>query len=324
MFFLIAFIAGRLASIAQRGLWLLEVILHIGAHRTGTTSLQRALQQNQHNLKKNGVAFWGPRQTRGGRFSGLLRATDADDAETKRLIGRNRGVISLECDRLAKQGTRRLIVSEENILGSMRHNLRTSLLYPGLPTRLARFADLFGSKLTRVGLSIRPYDRYWASALAFTMPMGVPAPVEGDLDRLVTQPRSWRQVISDVARVFPGVEIAVWDFERLIGRPQAQYRVLTGGNGRIQPSDAHHNASAPREALRELLLARGDADGARAIAPGSGRYMPFKAHHIDALNARYLEDLAWLRTTSAARVNFVEEASELPAFATRIAGRGRT
>ena len=85
MFLLIAYVLGCLAPAAQKGLWRMEVILHIGAHRTGTTSLQRAVQRNRKKLADNGVAFWGAQITRGGRFSGLLRANDATDAQTRRL-----------------------------------------------------------------------------------------------------------------------------------------------------------------------------------------------------------------------------------------------
>ena len=64
MFFLIASVAGIVPARAQEGLrFFLEVILHIGAHRTGTTSFQRTLYQNTHHLMKNGLEFLGPHET---------------------------------------------------------------------------------------------------------------------------------------------------------------------------------------------------------------------------------------------------------------------
>jgi hypothetical protein len=308
--------------LAQRGLGLLEVILHIGAHRTGTTSFQRALQQNQHNLTKNGVTTWGPRITRGGRFSGLLRGAECESRETARLVDRNKGIISIEMTRLNKFGQKTLLISEENILGSMRTNLYTTRLYPGLPERLERFALVFGSACSRIGLTIRPYEEFWASSMAYAIKAGHPVMDQDGHDRLVTQPRSWRNVINDVATAFPKAQITVWEFARLIGRPQAQYRLLVGKRGRLRPMDSQHNASPGRDALREILMLRGDAGAVQAIAPGSGQFMPFGAHHVAAFQAQYADDLVWLRSRPKTEFNFVEKLGpEL--MAQRFAGGAR-
>ncbi|NOX72721.1 MAG: hypothetical protein GXP03_03540 [Alphaproteobacteria bacterium] len=292
--------------LAQRGLGLLEVILHIGAHRTGTTSFQRALQQNQHNLSKNGVVVWGPRITRGGRFSGLLRGMNSEAGETERLVNRNKGVIAIELERMDKARQHSLLVSEENILGSMVANLSATRLYPRLDERLARFTHAFGSACTIIGLAIRPYEDYWASSMAYAIKAGHPVLGPDDLDRLVTQPRGWRRVVGDVAAAFPKAQIKVWEFSRLIGRPQAQYRLLAGRRGRLRQTDGHHNASPGLESLREILKLRGDLDALKALGDGQGRFQPFGAHHIDAFQAQYAEDLAWLRNPPKQDFRFIE------------------
>ncbi len=224
-------------ALAQGARRLMEIILHVGAHRTGTTSFQRAMTQGRGALMRSGTVFWGPQVTRSGRFSGLLRGPGAESGETARLVERNRAVIRMEAVRLATAGTGRLIVSEENTLGSVGTNLRTGLLYPGLPERLARFAHAFDG-VARIGIGIRRYQDYWASALAFAVPGGARLPDEGGLDRLVTQPRTWRRVISDIAAAFPGAEIAVWDFDELAGRPDRMFTILTGGCGHLPAGPA--------------------------------------------------------------------------------------
>jgi len=313
MFLLIAYGAGRWALRAQKGLLgILEVILHIGAHRTGTSSLQMALQQNKHNLMKNDVVWWGPKDTRGGVFSGMLRQARPRDRQRDKMIARNRGVIAIELERMQTRGAKTLLVSEENILGAMMENLRTGLLYPGLEGRLQPFAEAFHGKLARIGMAIRPYGDYWSSVLGYGIRTGRMAPDEGALDRLVTQPRHWRRVVADVARAFPGVEVTVWEFDRLIGRPQAQYRLLTGGRGWIAPMAEKRNASPGRAVLREMLLERGQTAAAAAIAPGDGRYAPFGAHHLEAFAGQYQADLDWLRARSEHGVNFAEGDTDTP------------
>lgn len=286
---------------------LLEVILHMGAHRTGTTTLQRSLQQNNQNLTKNGVTVWGPSQTRGGLFSGLLRGLDAEVDETTRLLARNKGVIAIEMERLARKHCHSLLITEENILGGIRGNLRAHQLYPRLDERLARFAEMFGPVCGRIGLAIRPYQDFWASSLAHAIPLGHRLLGEDDFDRLVTQPRTWRRVINDVAAAFPRADIMVWEFGRMVAQPAAQLRILTNGQGKlgaVAPGQ-QHNASPRRDALRAVLAQRRDGSDGR-IAPGDGRFMPMATHQIEAMQAQYDADLAWLRGVAVGRLKFVD------------------
>lgn len=286
---------------------LLEVILHMGAHRTGTTTLQRSLQQNAQNLKKNGVTVWGPSETRGRLFSGLLRGFDAEAGETTRLVARNKGVIAIEMDRLARKQCRNLLITEENILGGIRGNLRSHQLYPRLDERLARFAEMFGPVCGRIGLAIRPYQDFWASSMAHSIPLGHRLLDEDDFDQLVTQPRTWRRVINDVAAAFPRADIMVWEFDRMVRQPAAQLKILTNGqlNLHLGLMEQQHNTSPGRDALRSILAQRRDGSEAQ-IAAGDGRFMPMGAHHIEAMQAQYAIDLAWLRGASVGRLKFVE------------------
>lgn len=299
------------AILARWGRLVLEVILHIGAHRTATRSFQLILHRNRQALSQSGIAFWGPERTRGGLMSGLLKGTRTHTPDVQAEQARNAGLILVEMARLQRAGTRQLLVSEENILGSLRGNFQVSMLYPGARQRLARFASAFGSDCRRIGLSIRPYQDYWASALAHAIPRGLAAPDEGDLDRLVTQPRSWRRVIEDVAAAFPGVEIAVWEFDRLKARPQAQMRLLTGAGGAFLRAGIHANAAPDRAELRRALIERGKTAAAAMVPAGSGPYQPFAAHHMDALQAQYHDDLAWLRRCSLARIRFDDHADQV-------------
>ncbi len=277
------------------GVRLVQVVLHVGAHRTGSTSLQRALAANRPLMARQGVAYWGPGMLRDGLFSGLLRDPLRGDPETLRLCRRNCGLVGVELSRLAERGRRMLLISEENMLGTMGANLLTGTLYPAASMRLGRIAQALGGRVCRVVLAVRPQADYWASVLAFRVRNGAPLPDRALLEGLVVQPRGWRHVAADLARHFPEAEIALWDFDRLKGRVNAQYRILTGGHGWIREDGARHNASPGLAELRQLLTERGDRAAARRLPRGRGRWMPFDADQRRRLDAAWRADLDWLR-----------------------------
>lgn len=274
----------------EKGTQALDVILHLGAHRTGSTSFQRLLQANRQNLIQNGVAFWGPQVTRNGRFSGLLRATEAKDRETRRLIDRNRGQIAIELQRLAARGITKLIVSEENMLGTMRANLSAGSLYPRLEERLERFARAFGGAVSEVALTIRDYPDYWTSVLAFCPTQGMGRPTTAMVDRLAIQPRRWRSVVRGVAEVFDRAEISVFEFDAVKTRPEGMLADLQSDLPRLTAFPRVHNAGPDRAKRMGLFKAAG-------IVGHDG--LAFDPGQTADLRNMYQRDLDWLSGSSA-------------------------
>ncbi|PHQ80274.1 MAG: hypothetical protein COB65_11505 [Thalassobium sp.] len=287
----------------------MDVLLHIGAHRTGTTTFQCFLQRNQTPLWEAGVAVWTPERTRNGLMAGLVRRPQDITEQVERTGTRSCGVMRVEIARTRALGMHQLIVSEENMIGAMRNNLREGLLYPLLNERLMRFRAAFADSCSRIAIGIRSYDTLWASQLAFALTQGQAAPDRADLDRLVTQPRTWRKIIREVAGVFPKAEIVVWPFERLVGQPDRQLQILTGGVRVTNPMTGQNdwqNPSPQPAALREILAMRGDKDGAAQMPSATGRWMPFDDDQKEILRAQYQIDLAWLRQGAEGLARFVD------------------
>lgn len=288
----------------------MDTILHIGAHRTGTTTLQQFLMRNRTELRQSGVAVWTPDQTRYGLFAGLIHRPHSITPQEERRGARSCGLIGIELARLQQSQCRQLIVSEENMIGSVRNNLQLSRLYPDLDQRLLRFHRGFGGAIRRIGISVRSYETFWASSLSYGLGQGHPLPSGDVLDRLVTQPYRWRDVITQVATVFPGVEIVVWPFERFAGRPEAQLSLLTGGvqmNVPLTGAREWINPSPRRDKLRMILRLRGEARLCDRVPEGDGRWMPFDADQQDTLRAQYRADLAWLRAGANGLARMVDE-----------------
>ncbi len=279
------------AAFAQKAARIMDVILHIGAHRTGTTTFQDYMRSHRETLAARGIGFWGPYRTRRGLFSGLIPGAAA--ARHRDLCRRAEGRIRLHLARARADGVRSLVVSDENMIGCARANLRARTLYPAIGERMARFARAFDGHLTRVVISPRAQDLYWSSMIAYGVARGLPLPGGAALDHIARQTRGWRDVITDLACALPPqVDIQVMPFEMFTGRSDALLRL---GAGLDAPADGGLrwlNRAPDLPTLRRRLHERGQ--DATCLPDGTGRWHPFDAAACAALREVYADDIMWL------------------------------
>ena len=287
----------------------MDVILHLGAHRCGTTTFQKYLLRNASALADAGLVAWGPKTTRAGLFAGLVQRPAAVTPRIAETGDRSCGVIALSIDALAQAGYRELIVSDENMIGTLRANIQDAQLYPEARARLARFVAGFGENPRRIGLCVRSPDKLWASALSYCLLRGQPLPQAETLARIADQPRRWRDLVRAIAEVFPRSEICVWPFERFAGQPDQQLSILTNGL-EISPGllgrREWFNRSPGRADLRQLIAERGEVPADPATLEGEGAWMPFTADQQARLREGYGQDLDWLRGGADGLATFVE------------------
>lgn len=284
-----------------------DVILHLGAHRTATTSFQTYLERERGALAAQRVAVWTPERTRSGVFAGLIGRPEDNSPSHVLRAARSSGLIRIETQRLENQGFEALVVSEENMIGAARDNLRSLALYPNVLERLDRFRTSFSDRCTRIGIAVRDYESYWSSALAFAIARGHRFPGLNDLEQLVHQPRRWRHVIMDAARAFPRAEVVVWSFDGFAARPNVAFSALTG---RSAPRSAEIwcNKSPTLDRLRRVLDDAGQ--DARPLPRGNGRWKPFSDRQSYHFRTQYETDLDWLRSGADGAATFYEHAPE--------------
>lgn len=266
----------------------MDVILHIGAHLCATSTFQDYLHRNRARLSAMGCAVWAPRRDWGRLCAGLM--PEAGSARRPGADRRAEARIRAGLAACAGAGVHQLIVSDQGAMGSTRANLRLSGLYCGLGERLARLAQAFGGYPVRVVVNIRSFEAYWAAALAQAVTRGAGLPGEGMLARLAEAPRSWRDVIEEIAGALPGAEVLVLPYETFGARPEAQFEAMTG-------------LRAPQTHARDRLLATPrlpelrawlPADQAALLPPGKGRWHPFTDAQAAALRETYADDLMWI------------------------------
>ena len=281
----------------------MDVILHVGSHRTGTSTLQSYLREHSEALTRSRTAVWDPRLTRRGLFHGL-RPGDAvpfGDRARRRAIGR----IRLNLDAAEKAGIKTLIVTDENIVGSVRENLQARALYPSVGERVARVCEAFEGYVSAVVFSIRAQDRYWPSACAYGVAVGRDVPSAQTRDYIARSRRGWADVISDLACAAPKNTVRILPFELTGGDPRA---VLTRGFGlgaQLPAGQDWINRAPGLDQLREILCARGEDP--QQLPGGTGRWQPFDETQLTNMHEAYLDDLHWLTSGADGLVTLIEE-----------------
>ncbi|WP_299743014.1 hypothetical protein [uncultured Tateyamaria sp.] len=266
----------------------MKVILHIGAHRTGTTSFQAYVRRNCDFMRTRHIGFWGPLRTRKGLFSGIQPGAGVGTRSARRARGR----VLLQMNKAERNGTTTLIVSDENMLGTMRRNMRARSLYNDVGERMSRYAAAFDGQIDTVVLSVRALNHYWRSAASYCVARGHSVPTPDQLGRVAFGPRTWRDVIADVACAVPGAKIVVVPFERTAGRPDAMFRAATGLYGPRNAAETWLNRSPTAPELRNILANRGDnPDWISGLSP---RWTPFDPAAAAALREAYMDDIHWL------------------------------
>ncbi|MFK7752928.1 MAG: hypothetical protein AB8B51_10285 [Sedimentitalea sp.] len=264
----------------------MDVILHIGAHRCATTSFQHYLSENETRLAQSGLAAWGPARTRGGLFSSVL-APPGPVMHRRDVRKRAVGRVRMALDHCATLAVSQLLVSDENLLGSIRHNMRRGALYAGAGERVARLVAACDGRVRDIVLNIRSPELYWASALGYGVARGFCAPEALDVTRFAQAGRTWRDVITDIACAASGIRLHVLPFETFGNRPDVQLHVLSGIAPPRQHARTWQNATPKLAALRAL-------PGAETLPCGEGRWMPFDRAQRAALRESYADDLMWL------------------------------
>ena len=266
----------------------MQTCLHLGAHRCATTSFQEYLRQNAAELAGQGIGFWGPRRTRKGLFHGVLPVPSV--GRNRDLTKRAQGRVKMNLAKSTALGLEHLVISDENLIGSVRSNLRLSGLYSGVGERMARYNEAFDGSISSVALNIRSLENYWTSALAYAVARGHRVPHYLQLQHIAEGSRSWRDVITDIACAMPGVSIKVLPFETFGGRPELQLELLTGCRAPKSHARVRLNASLRLQDLKAHLFGA----AVEALPEGEGRWRPFDAGQTAMLRENYADDLMWL------------------------------
>ncbi|WP_421701177.1 hypothetical protein [Aliiroseovarius sp.] len=271
----------------------MELVLHIGAHRTATTAMQDMLVAHRAALLAAGVT--------------TLVREDLGTVEGFSTVPARDGWIRSRAamDRLT-DGAETVLLSEENLIGDMGWNIRSAKFYGSARRRLQAYREFLGMP-RRVGLSIRDYASYWISAHGHELSyrhvgkQGVVRFAEARA-RLAAAERGWLDLIRDMRAVFKDSEILVWPVEHRIPLPEVTRRLLVRPGLDLTAPPKGVNAAPDPGCFAQMEAFRATNPKAtraqmRAFVDGCAPepFDGFDADQTAALQARYAADLAALK-----------------------------
>ncbi len=254
-----------------------RVHIHLGLHKTASTHLQAAITRAEPELRAAGIAWIGPGPIRKGK-TGILEAIDgsASPGRARRWLKR----FAQDCPLL--------VISEENILGTMEDNFLGPEPGPYLrgPERLAALLSALELHEVRLFAALRHPADYYSSCYRFHVRRNGFLPWKAYSSRVKLADLRWQPLLSDLAAL-PGVAgLTAWRHEDypLYG-PTILGALLGPGHPPVSLS-GHANRGMGAEDLRALYRSH----GLRPDFRGPG-FRPFGLLQRLRADARYAKDL---------------------------------
>ncbi len=196
--------------------------IHIGAHKTATTFIQQTLRKNVDALEDVGTRFLSPREFR------YMHEENWNDGDVKEI--HNISKAYPEDTKYALDPSRKLLLSDENLLGGPVPFYHANTLYPELQKRLTMAKKLLPCLPDNIYLCIRNYQYFYPAVYYQFASQANFLPINEMLqDRLIAKPRRWPQIVEDVQAVFPTSVIKIWLYEDFAENRDAVLNLLTPG-----------------------------------------------------------------------------------------------
>jgi hypothetical protein len=274
-------------------------ILHIGAHKTGTTQLQDILELQRDNLLSQGLDYLPRREFRGAKLKRIVMSQRFDRFSFNRWCNKSFD----DHTRHIRNNAATVLVSEENIIGTA-GDLLCNTLYPQIERNISAWVKLFENNTVDVLFSIRSYASLLVSAYTQMIREGksissIHQYYENFL--LISRP-NWSNVVDRILLAWPNVNLRVWSLEKY---SQHKFEILERVTGckilrneiGIPSGTRTPSAQTVQKALRiDQSLTKKDRklEIAKLYAEDDfkDKYAPFNENEIEFLTALYRMDLA--------------------------------
>jgi hypothetical protein len=202
----------------------MDIALHLGAHLTDEGRLLRCLVKNRDLLFANGIEVPGP-----GRYrEALIRMSAAGlDGDLSSDAGQ---MLLDEC--LDSDETRRVVLSEANVMSWKSGAVRSGALYPQAGARMAGLRGAFGDHQVQLFMAIRNP----ASLLPALLPHVKPQVAQA-LRSARPEGLRWGPTVVALRQFWPEAHLTIWCDE---DTPFIWHRILQAVSGHDEVTQLSH------------------------------------------------------------------------------------
>jgi len=179
----------------------LKIKLHIGAHKTATTHIQKVLEINRALLLKEKVNLTLRSDSQRKFYKSLLSCIDE----------KKKNNISGMLEEKPKEGL--WLISDEDISGTSYQLKLFPHIYPTLQKRLSCIKNTFPNDTIEVYFSIRSYENYYRSTYLEVVRNKGYMPFLDYYNKEQYKNNSWVKVIEQIVSVIPESQISLWRYE---------------------------------------------------------------------------------------------------------------
>lgn len=283
----------------------MDIILHLGAHKTASTYLQKRLSRSHGRLKRYKYVFHGPKSLRPRINKALGKQDKLGRVESQR---RRRDCLTELIEHEEARGTERLVLSEEQFIGSLRDMVLGKDFYADADIRLTPVADALGDRPVKIMLSVRGYADFLASTYGQVIRGWRFMPFDQKLrDQFLNQARGWPELVETTLQAFPTTKgITLWRFEDFAASKDQILTELVGQAAPLIKPLPDKPFSAPSQTAIDWLHESAqngtppDQDTVNAAyesalkVHGHPPFDPWTEEERAYLDARYRQDLIWL------------------------------
>lgn len=175
-----------------------RMILHIGAHKTATSYMQKKLALNVDLLRRRNIHY-EPLDVIRKEFTPILNDRTAEESEWLHELR----VTAMSMN---------VLVSEENIMGVPGDIVREGHYYVWAQPRLRRTCRLLGTEAPEIFLALREYSGFTVSMYSEYIRHRQFMKFADYLEIYEKSGFSWIRVIEDIFTAIPNAKLTIWDF----------------------------------------------------------------------------------------------------------------
>jgi hypothetical protein len=223
---------------------MVRTVLHIGAHKTATTYMQKMLAINIDQLNALGIHY-DPLEVLRRNFSGVLQDPDNGDPAFIEALKR-------------KIKTQDVIISEENLAGMPGDIVRSGVYYAHTRKRLKHTIEILDVTSPEIFMALREYSGFTVSMYCEYLRHREFMPFAEYLEIYRNSKFSWINVVADVVAAGPAGRIRLWDFGKFRAAEKEVFSAMLGRDvGFLQAPEGPVRESFSETTIRALELLSG-------------------------------------------------------------------